>query len=119
MLMERVAGCWWNDWPDVGGTRGRMAWNTHSVIFEISAAAFSSAAATLFALLRAIRGSVFRSSLSLAIFVMMPVIRRRNAAFSTSGKRPPHARRISRSASAVKVKPPSVHPPRLSFTASP
>jgi len=31
MLMERVAGCWWNDWPDVGGTRGRMAWNTHSM----------------------------------------------------------------------------------------
>lgn len=29
MLMERVAGCWWNDWPDVRGTRGRMAWNTH------------------------------------------------------------------------------------------
>lgn len=26
--MERVAGCWWNDWPDVRGTRGRMAWNT-------------------------------------------------------------------------------------------
>lgn len=31
MLMERVAGCWWNDWPDVRGTRGRMAWNTHPV----------------------------------------------------------------------------------------
>ena len=30
MLMERVAGCWWNDWPDVRGTRGRMAWNTHT-----------------------------------------------------------------------------------------
>jgi hypothetical protein len=30
MLMERVAGCWWNDWPDVRGTRGRMAWNTHA-----------------------------------------------------------------------------------------
>lgn len=30
MLMERVAGCWWNDWPDVGGTRGRMAWNTQN-----------------------------------------------------------------------------------------
>ncbi len=28
--MERVAGCWWNDWPDVGGTRGRMAWNTQT-----------------------------------------------------------------------------------------
>jgi hypothetical protein len=30
MLMERVAGCWWNDWPDVRGTRGRMAWNTQT-----------------------------------------------------------------------------------------